>query len=89
MQIKQNFVIQLVSLHAFAEFWNFEELVDMEAIFDTTPFPLESKNETGLDKKNSEKEHRNGSYEQEGERVIKNRHDYSEPRRNPPRGGEF
>ena len=70
----------MISLHAFIEFWDFEELVDMETIFDKTPLFLDNINQTGLDQNNPEKEQENESYQQVKKWVIKNRHGFSEPR---------
>ena len=83
IQINQNFVIKLVCLHVFIEFWDFEELVDMETIFNKTPLFLDNINQPGLDQNNPEKEQENESYQQEKKRFIKNSHGFS----GEPRGG--
>ena len=88
IQINQNFVIKLVCLHVFIEFWDFEELVDMETIFNKTPLFLDKINQPGLDQNNPEKEQENESYQQVKKWVIKNRHGFSESRgKGNPRGG--
>ncbi|TYI55026.1 hypothetical protein E1A91_D11G112100v1 [Gossypium mustelinum] len=64
IQINQNLVIKLVSLHAFIELWDFEELVDMETIFNGTPFFLHDINQSGFYQNNPKKEQQNTSYQQ-------------------------